>query len=248
MDTFHLSPPAGRGWADKAGVSWAHRLSPGGGAPLRSPCRPQAVQGQGQQGPAARSPAPTAHRASLPPGGSPPAGRAPQETSAQDPADTTRPDLPRGRGGVPALQPPGPSSPRAAPSHGHLGPPGHGVGARLRRGAGLLAEEPSPHLPLGTQEPATATPETRGSTRVLKLTPGTSDLSCSEATRVTPGPAQHPGYCRHPPPATPGMKGGSQCTGQGQRQLRWAHPGDKPSPAGLGEAGRPLHTSNQEEA
>lgn len=88
---------------------------------------------------------------------------------------------------------------------------------------------PPPHLPLGTQEPATATPETRGSTQALRLNPETADLSCSEANRVTPGPARHPGYCRPP------------TTTRHPRDERWlsAHL-PRPAPAG---AGRTLGTS-----
>ena len=157
----------------------------------------------------------------LPTRGQSPAGNKRPGPCGDHPSPTCR----GGRVGCQLCSPPPRPPLRTAPSHGHLGPPEHGVGARLRRGAGLLAEETSPHLPLGTQEPATATPETRGSTRALRLTPGTSDLSCLEVTLVTPGPAQHPGYCRHPPTRHP-------------RDERWlsAHL-PRPAPAALGAPG-----------
>lgn len=130
---------------------------------------------------------------------------------------------------------------RTAPSHGHLGPPEHGVGARLRRGAGLLAEEKT-----------TPPPPARS--------PGASH-SHTRDKRLNKDPAADPGNLRSlllggdsrdprpsPAPATPGMKGGSQRTRRGQRQLPLGAPWGQAQPGRAGEAGRPLHASDQEEA
>lgn len=191
---LHLSPPAGR----RVGRQGQSLLGPPACLPERAPAvtlPPLGFAGQGAAGPAAHWPAATTAEHIHHPRRLPTRRQGPAGIKCPAPRGPGQPSRPWGGVGCPAAAP---SPLKTAPSHGHLGP----LRTRLwgepgcSEGQGCSRRD----LPPGTQEPATATPETRGSTQTRLL--GTSHLSLLGATHVTPGPAPHPGWCRapHPPP------------------------------------------------